>query len=82
VGLFLCCWSRLHAHLQREHGQQAVLQYTKILILKDNVAASADEVLPESKERFFLMDSAPTHRGERPTEVLHNAGFTVLDFPP
>ena len=51
-------------------------------IVKENVPASADLVLPDGEQRFFLQDNAPTHKSDKVKEVLHNAGITALDFPP
>ena len=54
--------------------------YTKIL--RDNLAPSAANVLPDGEQRYFLMDNAPTHKSLRSQEVIFNASCTVLDFPP
>ena len=54
--------------------------YSKIV--KDNVPASADMVLPGGQQRFFLQDNAPTHKSDKVKEVLFNAGMIALEFPP
>ena len=51
-------------------------------IVKDNVPASADMLLPADKARYFLMDNASTHKSDRVKEILFNAGITALEFPP
>jgi len=51
-------------------------------IVRDNVPASAQELLPADKAHYFLMDNAPTHKNAGVRETLHNAGIITLDFPP
>jgi len=51
-------------------------------IIKNNLAASADLILPPGQQRYFLMDNAKTHKSERAKEIIHNASFITLDFPP
>ena len=51
-------------------------------ILRNNLGASADLVLPEGQQRFFLMDNAPTHKSQKAKEIIFNASCTALDFPP
>ena len=51
-------------------------------ILRNNLGASADLVLPEGQQRYFLMDNAPTHKSQKAKEIIFNASCTALDFPP
>jgi hypothetical protein len=51
-------------------------------ILKVNLKASADKALPAGKQRYFLMDNAPTHRSEKAKAHIFNASCITLDFPP
>ena len=44
--------------------------------------ASADLLLPAGKDRYYLQDNAKTHAHPKVKEVLFNAGFHCLDFPP
>jgi len=54
--------------------------YSKIL--NENLAASADLVLPEGMQRYFLMDNASTHKSDLAKKVIHEASCITLDFPP
>ena len=51
-------------------------------IVRENVPASADRVLPEGVQRYFLQDNAPTHNSDEVKQTLFNAGIIKMEFPP
>lgn len=51
-------------------------------ILKDNLAPSAELVLPQGKQQYLLLDNATTHKVEKVKREIFNAGIISLDFPP